>query len=357
VVRRYEHQAVIERNGLYPYLAAFLQWTETKGCSKDTLKRRQSALRRFVLWCDERGLEHPGDITRPILERYQRHLYMYRKTDGRPLTYGSQNVLLTPLRTFFKWLARENHIQANPASELELPKRPKRLPRTILTVEEIEAVLALPDIETVEGLRDRAMLETLYSTGIRRAELAGLSVYDVDAKRQTLLVREGKGGQDRVVPIGARALHWVETYRLNGRPELIAGNDDGTLFLTATGQRFRRNVLTAKVKRYLRAAGVNKEGACHLFRHACATHMLDNGADIHFIQAILGHTDLSTTQIYTHVSIEKLKAVHAATHPAKAEIPHAITADGHDDNDHDAGDEDHLLVALAEEVRAEGEKA
>jgi integrase/recombinase XerD len=345
-VRRYEHAESVERNGLYPYLLAFLEWTEVKGYSKDTVKRRQSALRRFIHWCDARDIQRPHDVTKPMLERYQRHLYYYRKRDGQPLTYGSQHVILTPVKSFFKWLTRENHILTNPASELELPRKPKRLPRTILQVDEVASILAQPDVTTPEGLRDRAILETLYSTGIRRAELATLSIYDVDARRSTLMVREGKGSRDRVIPIGERALQWLEHYRLDVRPELVVAADDSTLFLTDRGRRFRRSSLTARVKRYIRAAGIDKEGACHLFRHAMATHMLENGADIRFIQAMLGHADLSTTQVYTHVSIEKLKAVHAATHPAKAKS----RTDGRAGQPVDA---DALITPLAADVAEE----
>ncbi|MCP4044281.1 MAG: site-specific integrase, partial [Gammaproteobacteria bacterium] len=143
---RYPHEDEIRTSGMYPYLVAFLEWTEVHGYSKDTVKRRESALRRFIHWCGERDLNNPQEITKPILERYQRHLYHYRKSDGQSLTWGSQHVLLTPIKTFFRWLARENHILYNPASELELPQRPKRLPRTILAVEEVEAVLNQPDI-------------------------------------------------------------------------------------------------------------------------------------------------------------------------------------------------------------------
>lgn len=317
MVRRYEHQAVIEASGFYPYLQAFLEWTRVKGQSKDTIKRRQAALRRFIHWCDERDLKTPQEITKPILERYQRHLYYYRKDDGQPLTYGSQHAMLTPLKAFFQWLTRENHLLYNPASELALPKKPKRLPKTILGIDEVETILSQPDTKTATGLRDRAMMELLYATGIRRMELAHLMIFDIDARRQTLLVRGGKGGKDRFVPIGDRALAWTENYRQTARPELLAGHDEGTLFLNDHGQAYRRSALTARVKRYLQQAGLDVPGACHLFRHAMATHMLENGADIRFIQAMLGHEDLATTEIYTHVAIDKLKAVHQATHPAR----------------------------------------
>lgn len=315
--RPYEHKAAVESNGLYPYFVRFLEWTEVKGCSKDTVRRRHAALRRFINWCDERELQRPQEITKPILERYQRYLYYYRKPDGQPLTFGSQHVMLTPIRTFFRWLTKENYILYNPASELELPKKPKRLPKSILHVEEIEQVLNQPDIETLEGIRDRAILETFYSTGIRRMELVNLTIYDVDVRRSTLMVRQGKGGRDRVVPIGERALAWIEKYRLDVRPQLSLSTDNQTLFLNHNGRRFSRDSLSMRVKRYLTQAGIDRVGSCHLFRHAMATHMLENGADIRFIQAMLGHEDLSTTQIYTQVSIEKLREIHSATHPAK----------------------------------------
>jgi len=315
-MRRDPHKDVVERNGLFPYMQAFLEWTEVKGYSHDTLRRRRAALKRFIIWCDERELQTPQEITKPILERYQRYLYYYRKSDGQPLTFGSQYVMLTPIKTFFKWLTKENHILYNPASELELPQKPKRLPKTILPVEDIEAILAQPDIETAAGLRDRAIMELLYSTGIRRMELVKLTVYDLDTRRSTLMIREGKGRKDRLLPIGQRALAWAEKYQQDARPTLVTGKDDGTLFITDQGTPFRRGALGGRIKRYIRSAGIEVEGSCHLFRHAMATHMLENGADIRFIQAMLGHEDLSTTEIYTHVSIEKLRQIHALTHPA-----------------------------------------
>jgi integrase/recombinase XerD len=306
-------------NPLRAYQAAFVEWTEVSGLAKHTAAIRRSALDYFIRWADERGLTRPQDITRPILERYQRSLYHARKADGSPLAFSTQVARLNPLRAFFKWLARENHILYNPAADLQLPKLPQRLPQVVLKIEEVEAILAAPDIATLAGIRDRAMLETLYSTAIRRMELANLKIYDLDTRHGTLMVRLGKGGKDRVVPIGARACAWLDKYLADVRPELVAARDDGTLFLTDYGEPFAKNRLGDLVKRYIEAAGFDVYGACHLFRHACATHMLENGADIRFIQALLGHSELSTTQIYTQVSIAKLKEIHAATHPARLE--------------------------------------
>jgi len=345
MVHRYRHQDVVKHNGLTPYMESFLEWSQVKGYSKDTQRRRQMALRRFIVWCDERDLNEPQAITKPILERYQRYLYYYRKTNGQPLSFGTQHVMLTSIKRFFKWLTQQNHLLYNPASELELPQKPRRLPRHVLHIDEVERILAQPDIDTCAGIRDRSILETLYSTGIRRMELVNVQIYDIDTKRSTLLVRAGKGQRDRYVPIGERALHWLEHYRLDVRSQLVTANDDGILYVNDEGQTFRRNALTGRVKRYLQQAGIDTPGSCHLFRHAMATHMLDNGADIRFIQAMLGHADLNTTQIYTHVSIEKLKQIHTATHPAKTVDDSQLLATL------DTEAEDEIAVEMGADVR------
>jgi integrase/recombinase XerD len=230
---------------------------------------------------------------------------------------------LVSVRAFFQWLARQHHLLYNPASELELPKQQQRLPRHILSVAEVEQVLNACDTSEALGLRDRAMLETLYSTGMRRAELTGLRVDDLDLNRGTVFVRQGKGAKDRVVPIGERACRWVERYLFQVRPDLVDVDDDGTLFLAKHGEGMQAKQLSVIVRNAIakahleRFADTHPNAACHLLRHACATHMLENGADIRYIQALLGHADLSTTEVYTRVSIQQLKAVHEKTHPAR----------------------------------------
>jgi integrase/recombinase XerD len=309
----------IEHNEITHYLKQFLTWSEIQGLTNQTINTRNSTLRRFIVWCDERSLEHPRDITKPILEGYQKHLFDYRKSNEEPLSFRTQYALLIPVKAFFKWLTRENHILYNPASELDLPKVTRGIPKNILSVAEVHRVLDLPDINCPYGLRDKAILELLYSSGIRRMEVVNLEIYDVDRGRETLLIKMGKGRKDRMLPLGKRALHWVEKYRLESRPLIINDHHEKHLFLTDYGEPFAKNRLSDLVKRYLYHAHIEKPGSCHLFRHAMATHMLDNGADIRFIQAMLGHSDLSTTEIYTRVSVEKLREIHAATHPAKLE--------------------------------------
>lgn len=307
----------LAHNLLTRYQAAFHEWEAVTGYSPRTIEAQRHALGRFIAWCDERGLSRPHDVTRPILERYQRHLYHYRKHNGQPLTVSAQLNLLLPLQAWFKWLTKQNHILYNPAADLDLPVRPKALPKGLLSVAQIEEVLNACDIGTPAGVRLRAMLETFYSTGVRRFELAGLKLFDLDVERGALMVRLGKGAKDRLVPVGERACAWLDKYLRQVRPELASNGDDATLFLDDDGRGFDPGRLGELVKRHLTQAGVTQPGACHLFRVACATHMLENGADIRFIQSLLGHAKLDTTQIYTQVSLAKLKEVHAATHPAR----------------------------------------
>lgn len=340
-------------NLLRAYQSAFLEWTLVTGLSAQTAQIRKVGLDRFILWCDERGLQRPHDITRPILQRYQSYLYHYRKANGQPLSFSTQSTLLHPIVAFFKWCVRDNHLLHNPASELVLPKPPRQLPKHLMSVSEIETVLNQADIETISGIRNRAILETLYSTGIRRSELIHLSLYDVDTERGTLMVRLGKGQRDRLIPIGARACAWVARYVQEVRPQLSLTTDQQALFVTDYGEPFEKNRLSDMVKRHMQYAGF-RSGGCHAFRHAMATHMLENGCDIRYIQAMLGHSELSTTQIYTHVAIGRLQAVHALTHPARLERTKSDQNDAGDVT-HAADPREALLTALEAEQEEEAD--
>ena len=294
----------------------YMEWMRVRNYSERTIETRQKRLRGFIDWCAERNLLQPAQLTKPILERYQRHLfYVRRKRTDRPLSFRTQRSWLQTVQAFFKWLGRQNLLELNPAADLELPRLPKTLPKAVLNVEEVERVLLVPDVATAIGLRDRAMLEVLYATGVRRSELASLKVYEIDPERGTLTVREGKGRKDRVIPIGQRALWWVQHYLDQERPELVVEPDAGWLFLTSLGERFAPDTLSRIVRQHVTAAELGKSGSCHMFRHTMATLMLEGGADIRHIQEILGHASLESTEIYTRVSIRKLKAIYDATHP------------------------------------------
>jgi integrase/recombinase XerD len=330
----------------------FCDWMGSHGYSPRTIANRRGQLAALVDWLAERGVTRPLEVTRPMLERYQRWLYHYRKANGDPLSFRSQSQRLLPVRAFFRWAARQNHVLYNPASEIELPKVERRLPRPALTAAEAEVVLSQPDLADPLGVRDRTMLEVLYSTGIRRSELAHLVIFDLDVERRTLLVRQGKGRKDRMVPIGERALAWVDRYLSEVRPTLALEPDDGSLFLTAEGTGFSPDRLSQIARRYVDAAAVGKTGACHLFRHTMATLMLEGGADIRYIQAMLGHAELSTTQIYAQVSIRALQAVHAATHPGATNTRHR-RSDRQDTVGSDTGGDVVKLFALDQERQEE----
>lgn len=314
----YKRETVaVEHTGFYAYLTRYMETMKIRNYSGSTLIRRENGLRRFIGWCDERGLNQPQSITKPILESYQRYLYYYRQEHtGEPLSPTTRARYLTNIKQFFKWLTQENYLLYNPASELILPKTTASLP-VVLTEEEIEKLLQQPDINTPYGIRDRAILELFYSAGLRRTELCNLQVSDLSISRMTVFIREGKGGKDRLLPVGERAIAWLTRYLNDVRQELLLNVSEPTLFLNDYGEPFRDSKLGDKVKRYMKNAGINAPGSCHLLRHAMATHMLENGAELRFIQAMLGHADYRATQVYTHVSIRKLQEIHAATHPAK----------------------------------------
>jgi integrase/recombinase XerD len=299
----------------------YLTAIAVKGFSPYTVAYRSRSLAHLVAWLAERGVTHPSEVTKPVLERYQRSLFHHRKTDGRPLSFRTQVSYLVPVKGLFRWLAQTNRVLFNPASELELPRIERRLPKVILNVGEVEAVLALPELDEPIGVRDRAILEVLYSTGMRRSELCRLRLHDIDVDRGTVTIVEGKGRRDRVVPIGERALDWVDRYLLDVRSSLVVPPDDGIVFLTLEGNDLTPDHLTERVGRYVRAA-TGKAGSCHAFRHSMATLMLEGGADIRHIQEMLGHVQLSTTEIYTHVSIDALKQVHTRCHPAATNTRH-----------------------------------
>jgi len=293
----------------------YLEALAVKNYSPQTVQGRREDLGVFLDWAGQRELIHVDEITKPILESYQRHLYRHRKANGQPLGVSTQRSRLGTLKDYFKWLCRQDRIPFNPASELELPRIEKRLPEQALTPDQIDAVLAVPDVADVLGIRDRAMLETLYSTGMRRSELVRLDLSAFNAERRLIHIRQGKGHKDRVVPVGAQAVRWLETYRDRSRPKLLLKNSETAFFLTSYGEAFNPDVLSRLVSGYIAQADIGRKGSCHLFRHTCATHMLENGADIRFIQQLLGHAKLETTSIYTEVSIGKLQQVHASTHP------------------------------------------
>jgi integrase/recombinase XerD len=296
------------------------------GRSRGTIGYRRVYLGQLLAWLKDRGIEQASVVTHRILTNYQVHLKSrqtaYNRPRPSPLSVTTLAAQVSVVRSFFAWLAASRVLLFNPAEDLRLGRYSGLLPKTILTVAEMEALLAAPG-RGVLGLRDRAMLETMYSTGLRRAEICGLDRYDLDIPGETVMVRCGKGGRDRVVPIGAHALAALRRYLNESRPELVGRSKEPALFLAAI-TRCRLNVKTLNliVRKHAEAASIVKRVTPHVLRHTCATHLLQGGADLRHVQVILGHASIVTTQIYTRVAVEDLVAAHQRHHPRyKLQIP------------------------------------
>lgn len=304
-------------HGLEALKRRYLQHLDVTNYAATTQYTRDRQLSRFIEWAEARSITRAAEVTKAVLEAYQKHLFHVRRDDGRPLSRKTQNGLMNGVVVFFKWLTKRRYVTQDPGAALEMPRAERNLPQPALTISEVERVLAAVDITDPLGVRDRALLETLYSTGIRRAELAKLALNDIDAERGVVMIRQGKGKKDRVVPIGDRALAWLNKYVEEVRPFFVKEVDEGIVFLTRFGAAMGNAAVTQVGHRAVKAAGIKKRGACHIFRHSAATLMLERGADVRIVQEFLGHSHLSSTQIYTRVSITKLKEVHTRTHPAQ----------------------------------------
>ena len=294
----------------------FLQRLETRGYSVATAEMHRWALNQFLGWCDRLDYHDPASLTRGRLEAYQLFLFQYRSPrGGKTLAINTQLARLGCIRRFFTWLCRDGILPANPASDLDLPRKQARALPKSLSPEEIDRLLALPDVTSPFGLRDRTVLELFYSTGVRRTEMTRLEVGDYDPDARTLLVRRGKNGKSRLLPVGGHAAAWLDRYLAGARPLIAFLPAESSLFLSGYGTAFTPAYLGTWVSKQMKRVGITKPGASHLFRHSCATHMHENGADIRHVQEMLGHARLDTTQIYTHVSIKALQEVHARCHP------------------------------------------
>jgi integrase/recombinase XerD len=307
--------APVEADSVAAWARRYLEALAIAQISATTIRSRRNDLGIFHEWCLQREVGSPREVSQPILERFQKHLFYLRKPNGQPLGAARQCQQVANVRQFFRWLTKHGHLPADPASGLELPRLPKGMLPEALTIEEVERVFGVLDLGNPFELRDRTVLEVMYSTGLRRMEVRNLSIYDVDYPRGTIFIRQGKGRKDRVVPIGERALAWVTKYLDEVRPHLVIDTQQIALFLNTQGGPLSLEGLTNRVREYFQRAGIKKGGACHLFRHTMATLMLEHGADIRYIQEMLGHANLETTERYTHVSITKLREIHAATHP------------------------------------------
>jgi integrase/recombinase XerD len=301
--------------------ALFAQDVEVRFASR-TADHYLADARLFLHWLAEHQAALK-DVRPADVQRYQGELYAARKSTGHPYAAATIMLRLMAVKTLFRFLVRRGHMLFDPSSAVELPRTEKKLPRVILTEREAKRIVIAPRGKSALDRRDRAMLETLYGTGIRVNELVHLKPADVDTEERVLRVVCGKGKKDRNVPLTRAAASAIESYLVNGRPVLLGLRGAKTRAETTPwlfvgerrGRRMHRAAVDRLVKRWTRVAHVKKNVSCHTFRHSIATHLLRARADIRQIQALLGHADLSTTERYTHVAIQDLKRVIERAHP------------------------------------------
>ena len=283
-----------------------------------TVRNIRSALKQMVRFLESEEIADLGQLNHEALTLYQEEL-TYRLTDkGRQLSVRTREKGLCSVRGFTRYLCEKDYLAADLSKTIKLPKQPKPLPKIILDTSEIKKLLAAPDIRTNSGYWNRIILEILYDTGIRAAEMAGVKTTDLDLAGGYLHIRNGKGAKDRVVPVCARVCTLIGNYLLMVRPVMVQGKDKGSLVLNRWGTTMTPTAVWAVVKKCTGLAGIKKNITTHTFRHTCATHMLKNGAPIRHIQELLGHESLESTQIYTRVTINDLKEIHARYHPGES---------------------------------------
>jgi integrase/recombinase XerD len=281
-------------------------WLED-GLSRNSLDSYRRDLKIFAEWLSRShnksmvDADH-GDLLAYLANRYQGNI--------KPRSAAR---LLSSLKRFYRYLHREGRIKTDPSLEIDAPKLPRGLPG-VLTEDDVQALITAPDVRSARGVRDRTMLETLYASGLRVSELVSLNLSQLNRNAGVLRVL-GKGAKERLVPVGEEALDWLHRYLSEARPALLGARSCDALFVTTRAQAMTRQAFWNLIKRYAVASGVRKKVSPHTLRHAFATHLLNHGADLRAVQMLLGHTDISTTQIYTHVARERLKDLHAKHHP------------------------------------------
>lgn len=298
-------------------IAKFREYILQKGYSPKTADEYGDYVFYFADWlrtsCNK---TEPSEVTKQDAFSFQTHLFNYRTRKNTPLTLSTQGKRLRAVRCFFRFLAKTDIVLYDPTASLELPREEEGLPRGILSRPEVKRLLDKPDASTLMGLRDKAILELFYSTAIRLSELINIRLIDLDLERNTLKVK-GKFAKERVVPVGSFARRYLTEYIEKVRPKLLKDKRISNIFLSIRGGRaLEKSSVNALVRKYVKAAKIRKHNInCHSLRHSCATHMLEAGCDIRYIQELLGHRSLETTQIYTRVVIPGLKKVHQKTHP------------------------------------------
>ncbi len=282
-------------------------WLED-GLSRNTLESYRRDLHKFSAWLEMQRGASLLQTTHADIQGFLAHLVSEQKAKAT-----STSRTISSLKRLFRYLLRQNKVDADPTLQIATPKLPRSLPKS-LTEQDVKQLLNAPDVDTPLGMRDRTMFEVLYATGLRVSELVTLRIAQVSMDMGVVRVM-GKGSKERLVPLGEEALDWLRRYMAEGRTVLLAGKVSDALFVTARASAMTRQMFWYLIKRHAKHGGLNKSLSPHTLRHAFATHLLNHGADLRVVQLLLGHADISTTQIYTHVARERLKQLHAKHHP------------------------------------------
>ena len=295
----------------------YLKHLKVLGRSYYTVRGAKYALRRFGRFLETENADHIEDLNADILAEYQQELYFTFTAKGKPLSLRTQAQTLAVIKGFTRFLKDKDYLIHDPGQTIQLPKKPKRLPKVILSPKEVKQLMDAPNIRSNRGYRNRIILEILYDTAIRRAEVSHIRLTDLDLGAGYILI-QGKGNKERVVPLSKRVCELIQNYILAVRSCFVNGRDPGYLILNRWGRQMNANGIWAAVKRCVQLAGIKKNVTTHTFRHTCATHMLKNGAPTRHLQQMLGHESLESTQIYTHVTINDLKEAHTKYHPSES---------------------------------------
>ena len=298
-------------------IPVYLKQLKVLGRSYYTIRGAKYVLHRFTRFLEAESADHIEDLNADILAEYQQELYFSLTAKGKPLTLRTQAQMLGVIKGFTRFLKDKDYLIHDPGESIRLPKKPKRLPKVILSPNEVKQLLDAPDMRTNRGYRNRIILEVLYDTAIRRDEVRNIRLVDLDLDAGYIRIR-GKGNKERVVPLSRRVCELIQNYIQMVRPCFVNGRDPGYLILNRWGRQMDANGIWAVVKRCVYLAGIKKNVTTHTFRHTCATHMLKNGAPTRHLQQMLGHESLESTQIYTHVTINDLKQIHAKYHPSES---------------------------------------
>lgn len=297
----------------------YLESLHIRNYSERTIEVYEGYLRIFRQYLEGQKIDDLTAVTEMNLTAYQRELF-YRPTyKGTARTPTALNRALIVVKGLYRFLKAEGVVVRDPSMAIELSRRPQELPRNILTPKEAKKIVEQPDTATLIGYRDRTMLEVLYSTGLRKNELRKLKVEDVKLDEGLLFVRQGKGGKDRVVPLGQMACKYLENYIKAVRPEVMRGKEHAELFLSSWGRPIGEGTVRWVVEKYAKLSGVKKHVTCHLWRHTCATHLVQNRANLRHVQQMLGHRSLATTERYLSLTITDLKEAHSKCHPRELE--------------------------------------